>query len=443
MESAEPRTLRLLAVTEASTVTGAAKSLLDFCRASNALSRATGEPRVETSVVTFERTRRDADSVHARTPDDESRASDGEPRASVETTLASEGARNAFVAAALAFGLEVDVIEEGFRFDPRAVRGLRRVVERRAPDLVVTCHVKSHFLALVSGLRRRRAWVAYHHGYTSTDRKMLAYNRLDRWSLPAADRVVTVCEAFARELEERRGVAREKIFVQHNSITQGRRVGADEVRSLRARLRIKEDERVLLTIGRLSREKAQADLLRAFKLLTRGAQSSEGVRSADGRRDAGGRVRLVVVGDGPERASLERLARELGLDQQIVFAGQSGDVAPFYAAADAFALPSHSEGSPYVLLEAMAAGLPVVATAVGGVPEILSDEESALLVAPRDEAAMARALSRILSDRELARALTTKASALAATRHAPETYARALARLYDDVITNSRAARGK
>src|ERR1700759_5107301 len=330
MESAEPRTLRLLAVTEASTVTGAAKSLLDFCRASNALRRATGEPRGETSVVTFERTRRDADSGHARAPDDESRISDGEPRASVETALASEGTRNDFVAAARAGGLEVDVIEERFRFDPRAVRGLRRVVERRAPDVVVTYHVKSHFLALLSGLRRRRAWVAYHHGYTSTDRKMLAYNRLDRWSLPAADRVVTVCEAFARELEERRGVAREKIFVQHNSITQGRKVGADEVKSLRARLRIEEGERVLLTIGRLSREKAQADLLRAFKLLTRDAQSSEDVcdvRSANGRGDALVRVRLVVVGDGPERASLERLARELGLDHTIVFAGQSGDVA--------------------------------------------------------------------------------------------------------------------
>jgi glycosyltransferase involved in cell wall biosynthesis len=416
-------------------VTGAAKSLLDFCRASKALGQASDEPRVETSVVTFERTRRDADSTGAGSQDD----------ASGDAARASEDGRNEFISAARGVGLEVDVVEERFRFDPRAVRGLRRAVERRAPDVVVTYHVKSHFLALLSGLRRRRAWVAYHHGYTSTDRKMLVYNRLDRWSLPVADRVVTVCEAFARELEEKRGVAREKIFVQHNSITPGREVGADEVRSLRARLGVEDGERVVLTIGRLSREKAQADLLRAFKILTRGAQSSEGLndaRGAAGRLASVGRVRLVVVGDGPEREPLERLASELGFGERIVFAGQSSDVAPFYAAADVLALPSHSEGSPYVLLEAMAAGLPVVATAVGGVPEILSDGESALLVAPRDEAAMASALARLLCDSELARSLKSKASALAATRHAPETYARSLASLYRDVVSASPAARG-
>jgi glycosyltransferase involved in cell wall biosynthesis len=126
----------------------------------------------------------------------------------------------------------------------------------------------------------------------------------------------------------------------------------------------------------------------------------------------------------------------------VIFAGQSNDVAPFYATADVFALPSHSEGSPYVLLEAMAAGVPFVATEVGGVPEIVTDEESALLVPVRDEAAMARALARLLSDRELARSLTSKASALAATRHAPETYLRSLARLYREVVS-TRAALGK
>jgi glycosyltransferase involved in cell wall biosynthesis len=403
---AAPKTIRLVAVTEANTVTGAAKSLLDFCRSAREASMASpAEPRVETSVVTFERPRR------------------GDTQA--------KGERNEFVEAARRLGLEVDVIEERFRFDPRVARDLRRVVERRAPDVVVTYHVKSHFLARLSGIGRQRAWVAYHHGYTSTDRKMLAYNRLDRWSLPAASRVVTVCEAFARELEERRGVRREKIFVQHNSITPGREVGEDEVGRLRARLRIAEGERVVLTIGRLSREKAQADLLRAFKLLTR-----------DATRVTVEGLRLIIVGDGPERARLEHLASELELDNRVIFAGQSNDVAPFYATADVFALPSHSEGSPYVLLEAMAAGVPFVATEVGGVPEIVADEESALLVPVRDEAAMARALARLLSDRELARSLTSKASALAATRHAPETYLRSLARLYREVVS-TRAALGK
>lgn len=410
--------LKVLAVVEATSVTGAAKSLLDFCRAACDAERSVtdvlandadvrandagafdegvhaddaGVPAVETSVVTFERAR--------------------------------GGLRNEFVEAARGIGLEVDVIEERFRFDPRVVSELRKAVERRAPDVVVTYHVKSHFLVRLSGLRRRCAWVAYHHGYTTTDAKMLAYNRLDRWSLPAADRVVTVCDAFARELEEARGVAREKLFVLHNSITKGREVSAEEIARLKRRLSLREGERVVLTIGRLSREKAQADLVRAFGLLARSSTQMN--------------ARLVVVGEGPERVRLEALASELGLRERVVFAGQTRDVAPFYAVADVFALPSHSEGSPYVLLEALEAGLPVVATAVGGVPEIVTDEESALLVAPRDEEALARALARLLSDAALARALTSKASALIATRHAPATYMRALARLYSEAASAS------
>ena len=390
-------------------MTGAAKSMLDFCRAARDLRGAGDLPLVETSIITFLRGG-DAPLVW-----DDGRGDD-------DGATTARRAPNEFVAAARALGLRVDLVGERFRFDPRALRALRGAVVRRAPDLVLTHHVKSHFLVRLSGLPRSLPWVAYHHGYTTTDRKMLAYNRLDRWSLPAARRVVTVCEAFARELEARRGVPREKIFVQHNPVTAGRDVCEGEVRRLKERLGVREGERVVLTVGRLSREKAHADLLRAFGQLA--------------RTDAGARARLVVVGDGPERAGLERLAAELGLGGRAVFAGQSGDVAPFYAAADLFALPSHSEGSPYALLEAMAARVPVAATAVGGVPEIVADGESALLVAPRDESAMARALARLLSDAELARALASKASALAATRHAPETFLRSLTRLYREVVSD-------
>lgn len=398
------RPLRLLAVMEAATVTGAAKSMLDFCRAARDLGGGGGAASVEASFVTYRR-------------------GQTAPLAFDEGGEAVGAAPNEFVAAARSLGLPCDLVGERFRLDPRALGGLREAVRRRAPDLVLTHHVKSHFLMLLSGLRREFPWVAYHHGYTATDRKMLAYNQLDRLSLPAADRVVTVCDAFARELRERRGVPSEKLFVQHNSIRPGRRVGDEEVNALRSRLGLHKGERVVLTIGRLSREKAQADLLRAFSRLA----------------DAGA-ARLVVVGDGPERAGLERLASERGLNGRVVFAGQTSDVAPFYAAAHVFALPSHSEGSPYVLLEAMAAGLPVVATSVGGVPEIVADGESALLVAPRDEEALASALGRLLSDPALARALASKASGLAATRYAPETQLRSLARLYGEVVAGARHA---
>jgi glycosyltransferase involved in cell wall biosynthesis len=347
-----------------------------------------GPPAVETAIVTFERG-------------------------------GGEAPPNEFVAAARELGLEVDVIPERRRFDLRVVRALRDVVERRRPDIVLTHHVKSHFVMRRAGLKGRVPWVAFHHGYTQTLRRERLYNLMDRLALPAADRVVTVCGAFARELE-RAGVAPERIHVQHNSISPASPASAEEARALRAGLGIGRDERVVLAAGRLSAEKAHADLLRAFRHL------SESDRSLG--------ARLVLVGDGPERGGLEALADALGLRGRVVFAGQVSGVGRFYAAADLLALPSHSEGSPYVLLEAMAAGLPVVATAVGGVPEMVEDEESALLVPAREPRELARAMARVLTDEALARRLASNAARLVATRYSPESYVNSLLEIYGGVL---------
>ena len=110
------------------------------------------------------------------------------------------------------------------------------------------------------------------------------------------------------------------------------------------------------------------------------------------------------------------------------------NIQDFYAAADVLALPSHSEGSPYVLLEAMAAGLPIVATAVGGVPEMITDDESALLVPAHDPDAVAAAIARVLSDSGLARRLTANAAQLVVSRFSSETRVRSLVEIYRGVI---------
>src|SRR5207248_7230096 len=119
-------------------------------------------------------------------------------------------------------------------------------------------------------------------------------------------------------------------------------------------------------------------------------------------------------------------AAQSGIGQRIIFAGQVTDVRPFYAMSDAFVLPSHTEGSPNVLLEAMAARVPIVATAVGGVPEIVENEESALLVPANDPAALAAAIVRLLTDADLGRRLTMNAAETVSKNHSPEEYVRSL-----------------
>ncbi len=381
--------IKLLTVVEATTVNAVAKTVLDFYRAARELSGTTDFPAIEGSVVTFDRQR--------------------------------DGARpNDFVAAVRQMGLDVEIIPERRRFDLRVIPALRSIVERREPDLIITNSVKSHFLIWRSRLWRRCPWIAFHHGYTDTDRKMRVYNRLDRWSLPHADRLVTVCQAFAQELSGSAGVPIDKISVQHNAIRRRPTVSTADVEVLRKSLGLADNERVVLSVGRLSREKAHVDLIEAFK------------RLRETKPDLS--IKLIIVGDGPERSRLEAAVEATGYEERVVFTGQLTDVQPFYAMADVFALPSHSEGSPNVLLEAMAANLPIVATAVGGVPEMVANDESALLVPPNDPPALAAAISDVSTNKDLAQRLVTNAGTLVDTQFDPNNYARSLIKIYSETI---------
>jgi glycosyltransferase involved in cell wall biosynthesis len=405
-------TLRVLAVMESTTVSGPAKNLIEFARRARSPRQAAPDlPPVEVSIATFHRA---PSAAHGPAHDD---------RHAAET---QEDAPNAFVAAARAAGIAVDVMAERFRFDPRVVAQLREIVGRRKPDIIQTHQIKSHFLVKLSGLWKQYPWIAVHHGYTSTDLKMLFYNQLNRWSLPTAHRVVTVCGAFARQLE-REGVRPERISVRHNSVSAaphdaGR--AEEETRLLRARYDVADGERVVVAIGRLSREKAHVDLIAALGHMRRARPDID--------------FKLLIVGDGPERANVESAAVGEGVTDRVVFVGHVADVRPFYAAADVMALPSHSEGSPNVLLEAMAAGVPSVATTVGGVPEIAAHEETALLVAPRDPEAMATQLARLLTDARLASELSANASSVVAARYSPEAYARSVAEMYRELAPGRR-----
>ncbi len=394
------RTIKLLALIEGATVTGPAKNLINFCRRARSSDwQAEGLPCVETSIVTFVREGGGA----AHSPEG--------------------GGTNKFVAAAREAGVAVDVLRERFRFDPRVVGQLSRVVERRAPDIIQTHMIKSHFLVKLSGLGRRYPWVAFHHGYTTTDLKMQVYNQFNRWSLPSARRVVTVCGPFARQLAAA-GVPAGRISVRHNSVARAEGPGAGQAGRIREQLGVAPAEQLVLAVGRFSREKGHADLVEAAGILRRDEPALS--------------FKLVLVGDGPERPCVESRARELGVGGEVIFAGHTDDVRPYYAAADVLALPSHSEGSPNVLLEAMAAGLPVVATDVGGVSEIVADEESALLVAPREPRALASALGRMLSDRALSARLAETA-AVRADEFSPESYTRSLIEIYRGILYDAPA----
>lgn len=155
---------------------------------------------------------------------------------------------------------------------------------------------------------------------------------------------------------------------------------------MRERLRITDDEIVVVVIGRLE------DTHKGHKYLLESVASTP-------IRELRARLKLLFVGDGSSRRDLEQAARRLGLDERVIFYGAAphSEVPALLAASDIFALPSVVEGMPLAILEAMAAGLPVIATSVGAVPQIIQDGQSGLIVPPGDSDALANALLHVIN----------------------------------------------
>lgn len=368
--------MRLMAIIEAATVTGPAKNLIDFC----ITARALGIP-LEPRIVTFER---------------------------------DPGRADEFSDAVRRSGIDLQIIPERRMFDAAVIGSLQRMVEEWKPDILQTHAVKSHFLMALSRLWRRFPWIAFHHGYTDTDLKTRMYNQLDRWSLRKPASLVTVSEAFKRQLLSQ-GIKTDRIAILQNAVNPDwvQRVRQTDAAAVRRELGL-EGRQVILAVGRMSKEKAHNDLIAAFHIL----RASQPLAS------------LVLVGDGPERAALEASAAE-----GVLFTGQQRDVSRFFAVADVMVLPSLTEGSPNVLLEAMACGVPSVATKVGGVPEIVSNEKEALVVSPRAPADLAAAISRIFTEPELGRGLISRSFEAIRQKHSPEARARSLMRIYQNAAS--------
>ncbi len=325
-----------------------------------------------------------------------------------------------FAKAALGAGLTAVTIPERGRFDRGAMRQLQEVVDRIRPDILESQNIKSHLFVRLLKLYRKYPWVVWNHGYTTTSLFDRIYTQVDRWSLRKAFRGVVVCQPFADRMHQC-GVDRGRIVVKHSYVKPFVEPDPEEVENARRTFGIGE-EAVIVAVGRLSHEKGHADLFQALSILAR----APGIP----------KFRAVMVGDGPERANLEALASRLGIQDRIVMAGFQKDVRPFYRMATMLALPSHSEGSPYVLLEAMAASVPIAATSVGGVPEHIEDDVTGLLVPGRDPAAMAEALRKLLTDPQLRNRLGAAGRVYAENHHGFEAYTESLAAFYQDTLQN-------
>jgi glycosyltransferase involved in cell wall biosynthesis len=247
---------------------------------------------------------------------------------------------------------------------------------------------------------------------------------LRRIASALADACVAVTPALAALAEENQECDPALLHVIPNGIDTARfQPNADARKRLRAELGIPEDAWVAGTVGRLAAEKNQGLLVDAMAALL------------DERRH------LLIVGDGPEREPLRKRVESTLRSEYVHLLGARSDVAELLSALDVLVMSSTTEGLPLVVLEAMATGLPVVSTAVGGIPDVVEDGVTGFLYPTGDKAALTKALVRLFGAQDLGRRLGVAGRRVVEASHSLEHMAGSYQALYENVIASNRGFR--
>lgn len=307
-------------------------------------------------------------------------------------------------------------------FDPALVLRLGR---RLRTSGVALAHTHNRMALIYGAPAARLAGAALVHTKHGNNPKggtrLVAGNLAGR----LVDAFVAVSPETADFARKRREVDDRRLSVILNGIDVGRFRPRIEARArIRSELGIPTDAWVVGTVGRAAVEKNQALLLRAAAPLL------------------GAKVRLVVTGDGPLLPSLSEQASSLGIASFVYLLGARADVPDVLNALDAFVLCSDTEGLPLVIPEAMATGLPVIATRIGGIPTVIDEGETGFLVPVGDEAALRDRLERLLRDPALRRACGERALAAAAGRFSAERMRGDYIALYERILSHRRATFG-
>jgi sugar transferase (PEP-CTERM/EpsH1 system associated) len=300
--------------------------------------------------------------------------------------------RTGALARRLSAGTEILALSKRPTLDLLATVRLARLLRRLGPDVVHSRNWAAFDAVIAGKLARVPVIVHGEHGRGADDPDGLhpRRNRIRRLCAPWVDRFVAVSRDLTRWLVDTVGIPGDKVLTIPNGVDTGRFAPHGRAAARRA-LGVPDGGVVIGSVGRLDPVKDHAGLLDAFARLARTRPETM----------------LVLVGDGPCRPALETKARDLGLGPRVRLVGERNDVAPLLPAMDVYVLPSIAEGISNTILEAMAAGLPVVATRTGGNPELVSDGVTGSLVPVRDVWALARTLEAYVVDRALREARGT------------------------------------
>jgi glycosyltransferase involved in cell wall biosynthesis len=331
----------------------------------------------------------------------------------------------------LKIGIPVSILDQKHVYDARALLKLVRYIRRNRIDIVHTHLAGADILGRVAGFLTGRPVVSSIHLLEgdlldAPARRQLLLKITARW---LCRRIVVVAENMRQDAANWLGLPLSRVEAIPNGVDTARfrRPHGFDTAAIKRAL-IGGDHPLVVSVARLFPQKGHGDMVTAAGLV---ASSLPGVRFA-------------FIGDGPSRADIIRRIEAQGLKEVVLVLGTRGDIPEVLAASDVFALSSLQEGLPVAVLEAAAAGCPIIATRVGGVPEIVRDGTTGLLVPPGDPKAMADAILSLLNDPHRAQELARAAQTLVEREYSTEAWARKWETLYSqEVRRKARAAGGK
>ncbi len=297
--------------------------------------------------------------------------------------------------------------------DLAALGDIFRLVRQNQVAVIHTHEFLMNMLGLVASKVTGIPLVATVHGknyYPDRVRRRFAYRSVGRF----AGQMVAVSEDIRRFLHEKVGIASTRVRVIPNGVPAHEQPAQERLLALRQSLELETDARVVICVGNLYPVKGHKHLIDASSLVTPRFP----------------RALFLVVGRGRLREELEGYARQRRVDGHFRFLGHRDDVQDLLALSDIFVLPSLSEGTPLALLEAMAAGLPPVASRVGGVGEVIEDGKTGLLVPPGDSQALAESIITLLQDDHQAKVMGEHARDLVAHRFSLDAMVQAYQEIY-------------
>ncbi|MGR3301541.1 MAG: glycosyltransferase [Candidatus Scalindua sp.] len=281
-------------------------------------------------------------------------------------------------------GIDVKILHISTSRNPLSIHKLYKLLKNRKFDLIHTHAYSAGTIGRISAFLAGVP-VIISHNHSVYDYYNKYYHFVEWLLCLITDKIICVSDIVKKFTNETQRINANKLITIHNGIDSVCSVTGKEASDIRKKLGIPHNHTVISTIAHMEEHKGIKYLLESASLLLQS------------RND----ISFLLVGEGALKEELKILCADLKIEKNVIFAGERSDISEILSLTDIFVLPSLREGLGLAILETMACGKPVIATNVGGIPEIVKDGVSGILVSPRDPEALHTAMKELLDDKEM------------------------------------------